>query len=63
VEAASVSMQLECRQYNLVSVDVFEKLEGSLVRVEPDFLELLFVDRNLASSTSFKRVSEPEDRF
>ena len=45
------------------SVEVFEKLEGSLVRAEPDFLELLFVDRNLASSTSFKRFAEQKTDF
>ena len=45
------------------SVEIFEKLEGSLVRAEPDFLELLFVDRNLASSTSFKRFAEQKTDF
>ena len=45
------------------SVEVFHKLEGSLVRAEPDFLELLFVDRNLASSTSFKRFAEQKTDF
>ena len=48
---------------NSDSVEVFEKLEGSLVRAEPDFLELLFVDRNLASSTSFKRFAEQKTDF
>ena len=48
---------------NSDSVEVFEKLEGSLVRAEPDFLELLFVDRNLASRTSYKRFAEQKTDF
>lgn len=54
VEAASTSIQLECRNTMCFqcSVDVLEELERSLVRIEPDFLEFLFVHRNLSSGAS-----------
>ena len=39
-------------------VDVFEELEGALVRVESDFPELLLVDWDLATRTSCKRIAD-----